>query len=307
MPIPDFQTLMLPVLQQFSDGKEHSIHEILDKLARKYSLTEQEMNEMLPSGKQTTFYNRVGWSRTYLSKSGLLEMTRRSYYKISERGKAELASNPTRIDMKYLEKFPEYVDFREREGPRRKGQESDATEEIQKATGKTPEEILEYAYQEIRDNLAQELLALVKKSPPAFFEQLVVELLVNMGYGGSRRDAARAVGQSGDEGIDGIIDEDRLGLDIIYIQAKRWESIVSRPEIQKFVGALMGKRARKGIFITTSSFTNEALNYVSNIDSKVVLIDGKRLADFMIDYDIGVNESAVYKLKRVDSDYFSNG
>lgn len=307
MPIPDFQTLMLPLLQQFSDGKEHSIHEVFDNLAILFSLTDQEMSELIPSGKQTSFYNRVGWARTYLSQSGLLEMTRRTYYRITSRGKKVLNSNPTRIDMKYLEQFPEYLEFRGREGTRKKGLGIEEHEENLQTESKTPEEMMDYAYQEIRDNLAQELLALVKKSPPAFFERLVVELLVNMGYGGSRREAARAVGQSGDEGVDGIIDEDRLGLDIIYIQAKRWDSVVGRPEIQKFVGALMGKRARKGIFITTSSFTADAINYVSNIDSKVVLIDGKRLAEFMIDYDIGVTGSINYQIKRVDSDYFSNG
>jgi restriction system protein len=307
MPVPNFQSMMLPLLQRFGDGREHSLHEILDQLAQEFSLTEQDMNELLPSGKQTTFYNRVGWARTYLAKSGLLEMTRRSHYRITARGKEVLKSSPSSINMKYLERFPEYVEFKEKEGTRKKGQGSDDGDETEQNASKTPEEILEYAYQEIRDNLAHEILALVKKSPPAFFERLVVELLVNMGYGGSRREAARAVGQTGDEGIDGTIDEDRLGLDTIYIQAKRWEAVVGRPEIQKFVGALMGKRARKGIFITTSSFTADAVNYVSNIDFKVVLIDGKRLAEFMIDYDVGVTGSTVYQLKRVDSDYFSNG
>jgi restriction system protein len=306
MTIPDFQTIMLPLLQQFSDGKEHSTHEVFGKMARVFSLTDEELHELIPSGKQSSFYNRVGWARTYLSKSGLLEMPKRSFYKITVRGKEVLGSNPTRIDMKYLEKFPEFIEFREKEGGNKKSQGSDDGVEIQQTTSKTPEEILEYAYQEIRDNLAQDLLAMVKKSPPAFFERLVVELLVNMGYGGSRQDAARAVGQAGDEGIDGIIDEDRLGLDSIYIQAKRWDTAVSRPEIQKFVGALMGKKARKGIFITTSGFSSEASNYVSNIDYKVVLIDGKRLAEFMIDYDIGVTGSAVYQLKRIDSDYFED-
>jgi restriction system protein len=307
MPVPDFQTIMLPLLQQFGDGKEHSIHEVLDNLTQVFSLSEQELNEMLPSGKQTAFYNRVGWARTYLTKSGLLEMSRRSFYKITERGCTVLEGNPARIDMKYLEQFPEYIEFREREGTRRRAQNGgEDAEDIQRTESKTPEEILEYAYQEIRDNLAQEVIALVKRSSPSFFERLVVELLVNMGYGGSRRDAARAVGQTGDEGIDGIIDEDKLGLDAIYVQAKRWESVVGRPEIQKFVGALMGKRARKGIFITTSSFTNDAINYVSNIDFKIVLIDGKRLAEFMIDYNVGVTESTIYQLKRIDSDYFLN-
>ncbi len=306
MPIPDFQSIILPLLQQFRDGKEHSIQEVVGELAKVYSLSEQEINELLPSGKQTTFYNRVGWARTYLSKSGLLEMPRRSYHKITARGKEVLKSNPARIDMKYLERFPEYVEFRERESARRKDQGDNDKDSALQVGNRTPEEMLEYAYQEIRDNLAHEILAFVKKSSPAFFERLVVELLVNMGYGGSRREAARAVGQTGDEGIDGIIDEDRLGLDTIYIQAKRWEAVVGRPEIQKFVGALMGKRARKGIFITTSSFTADAVNYVTNIDFKVVLIDGKRLAEFMIDYNIGVTGSTVYQLKRIDSDYFNN-
>jgi restriction system protein len=280
---------------------------VLDNLTQAFSLSEQELNEMLPSGKQTAFYNRLGWARTYLTKSGLLEMSRRSFYRITERGCNVLDSNPARIDMKYLEQFPEYIEFREKEGTRRRVQNGDDEgEDVQQTESKTPEETLEYAYQEIRDNLAQEVLSLVKKSSPSFFERLVVELLVNMGYGGSRREAARAVGQTGDEGIDGIIDEDKLGLDAIYVQAKRWESVVGRPEIQKFVGALMGKRARKGIFITTSSFTNDAVNYVSNIDFKIVLIDGKRLAEFMLDYNVGVTESTVYQLKRIDSDYFLN-
>ena len=232
-------------------------------------------------------------------------MSRRSYYRITSRGMEVLKSNPKRIDMKYLERFPEYIEFRDREGARRKPQKEGV--EIAGIESHTPEEVLEEAYQEIRDNLAQELLAVVKGSSPAFFERLVVELLVKMGYGGTWQEAARAVGQTGDEGIDGIIDEDRLGLETIYIQAKRWEAVVGRPEIQKFVGALMGKRARKGVFITTSGFSPEATSYISNIDFKVVLIDGKRLAEFMIDYDIGVTGLTSYQLKRIDSDYFGNG
>ncbi|MEJ5345000.1 MAG: restriction endonuclease [Chloroflexus sp.] len=296
MPIPDFQTIMLPMLRVMADGQEHSIQGLLDRLAETFSLSEEELRELLPSGKQTLFYNRVGWARTYLAKAGLLETTRRSYYRITARGQQVLQQNPSRIDIRFLEQFPEYLEFRRR--PKLT---------IFEEKEQTPEEVLEDAYQEIRNNLAQELLKLIKQSPPAFFERLVVELLVNMGYGGSRRDAARAVGQVGDEGIDGIIDEDRLGLDTIYIQAKRWDNVVGRPEIQKFVGALMGKRARKGIFITTSTFSAEAINYVANIDTKIVLIDGKRLAELMIDYDVGVATVSTYQLKRVDSDYFGNG
>jgi len=301
MAIPDFQTIMLPLLRFMGDGKDHSIHEAVDKLAEDFSLSVQDLNEMLPSGKQTTFYNRVGWARTYLSKSGLLEISRRSFYRITERGRIVLKDNPSKIDMRFLQQFPEFVDFRESQRKPSVGRE-----EPEPIGGRTPEEILEDAFQEIRDDLAADLLENVKNCSPAFFERLVVELLVKMGYGGSRKEAARAVGQVGDGGIDGIIDEDRLGLDAIYIQAKRWDNVVGRPEIQKFVGALMGKRARKGIFITTSNFSPEAISYVSGIDFKVVLIDGKRLADLMIDYDIGITEVTSYKLQRIDSDFFSN-
>jgi len=299
MTVPDFQTIMLPLLKVASDGQEHSGHEFLEQLAQHFQLTNEELNELLPSGKQTRFYNRVGWARTYLIKSKLLEMSKRSFYRITERGKEVLASNPNRIGMSYLKRFPEYIEFKEKENERK---EKEQVEEVEEST---PEELLENAYQEIRETLAQEVLENVMACSPSFFERLVVELLVAMGYGGSRRDAARAVGQTGDEGIDGIIDEDRLGLDTIYIQAKKWANSVGRPEIQKFVGALAGKRAKKGIFITTSLFSSDATRYASDIDTKVILIDGKRLAELMMDYNIGVNEVITYKLKRIDSDYFT--
>jgi restriction system protein len=303
MSVPDFQSIMLPLLKFYGDGKEHSNQQTVDELAGKFKLSEDDLKQLLPSGKQTTFYNRVGWARTYLAKSGLLETPRRSYYKITDRGQKILSQSPARIDMKFLEQFPEYVAFKTRKRKTHKP----PTETIETEEQRTPEEVLEDAYQEIRDNLAEDVLDNVMGCSAAFFERLVVELLVKMGYGGSRREAARAVGQTGDGGIDGIIDEDRLGLDTIYVQAKRWENPVGRPEIQKFVGALMGKRARKGIFITTSRFSSEAMEYVKNIDFKVVLIDGQRLADFMIDYDIGVTGATIYQLKKVDSDYFTDG
>jgi len=302
MTIPDFQTIMLPLLKLTGDGKEHSTTDIVEQLAQHFSLTDEELNEIIPSG-QRKFYNRVGWARTYLTKSGLLELSKRSYYRITDEGKRVLKENPQQINMKYLEQFPSYIEFRKKKG---NGIPGGGNPPPTPGT-QTPEEIIEAAYQEIRDNLALELLGLVKNSTPSFFERLVVELLVNMGYGGSWDEAARAVGQTGDEGIDGIIDEDKLGLDSIYIQAKKWESKISRPEIQKFVGALAGKHADKGIFITTSGFTQEAINYVSTIDKKIVLIDGKRLAEFMIDHEVGVKGLTAYQLKRVDSDYFSNG
>lgn len=303
MAIPDFQSIMLPLLGFMSDGLEHSNQEAIDALTSKFNLSENELNEMLPSGKQSTFYNRVGWARTYLSKSGLLEMPRRSYYRITDRGKVVLSQNPKKIDMKFLEQFPEYREFR-----KERHTETIAANGTKIVSAlKTPEEILEGAFEEISESLAQDLINQMKTSSPSFFERLVIDLLVKMGYGGSRSDAARAVGQSGDGGIDGIIDEDRLGLDSIYIQAKRWDGIVGRPEIQKFVGALMGKRARKGIFITTSKFSGDALGYIHNIDYKIVLIDGQRLAEFMIENDIGVTEVTSYKVKRIDLDYFTNG
>lgn len=303
MPVPDFQSMMLPLLQVFGDGTEHSIQETFQTLSRRFDLNDVELNELLPSGKQTKFQNRVGWARTYLSKAQLIQATRRAHYQITDRGLQVVHENPEKIDMRFLQQFPEYLAFKEREkGQERKRPDSNRSEN----PIRTPEEVLEDAYEQIRENLAQELLVRVLNSSPAFFERLVVELLVNMGYGGSRKEAARAVGQSGDEGIDGIIDEDRLGLDAIYVQAKRWKpaQAVGRPEIQKFVGALAGKRAKKGIFITTSSFSSDAMRYVNEIDARIVLIDGKKLAEFMIDYNVGVTELTSYQLKKLDSDYF---
>ena len=301
MAIPDFQTIMLPLLTLSSDGEVYYIHDAVNQLADQFELTEEERTKLLPSGQQPIFYNRVGWARTYLKKAGLLEDPKRGYFQITGRGREVLVDNPARIDMKFLRQFPEYIEFREtiRETSEEEVQEEDLE-------GLTPEEALENAYQRIRRDLSEELLAYVLGSTPGFFEKLVVELLVKMGYGGSQRDAARAVGHSGDEGIDGIIDEDRLGLDAIYVQAKKWKksTSVGRPEIQKFVGALQGKRAKKGIFISTTSFSKEARDYAANIDTKVVLIDGARLTDLMIDYGVGVTSRTQYELKELDTDYF---
>jgi restriction system protein len=300
MPIPDFQTLMLPVLKYADGHGEHTLRQATDSLAQEFGLTPNEVAELLPSGQQPTFYNRVGWARTYLKQARLLSLTSYNHLTITERGKQVLAEKPTRVDMKYLERFPEYVAFKERAKPT-KPAAGDAPEENQLS----PDEQLESAYQRTRGELASELLDHVRRSSPAFFEQLVVELLTRMGYGGSRADAARAVGRIGDEGIDGIIDEDRLGLDSIYIQAKRWsENPIGRPDIQQFVGALQGKRAHKGVFITTSRFAEQAKAYASTIDAKVVLIDGERLAQLMIDHNVGVSTVAEYDLKKLDTDYF---
>ena len=301
MPIPDFQTIMLPLLRLAVDGKEHNIHDAEEQLAEEFSLSEEDKSKLLPSGTEPTFYNRVGWARTYLKKSGLLEYPKRAYFQITQRGKDALEQNPSKIDIGFLRQYEEFVEFRQTRRDKDEVKKEDVDIE-----DLTPEEALENSYQSIRSDLAEELLNYVLKSSPGFFEKLVVELLVKMGYGGSQRDAARAVGQSGDGGIDGIIDEDRLGLDTIYVQAKRWKPDLSigRPEIQKFVGALQGKRARRGVFITTSGFTKEAREYVKNIETKVVLIDGNRLTDLMIDYGVGVSTSTTYEIKSSDSDYF---
>jgi len=303
MTIPDFQSIMLPLLRIAGDSREHNIHEAVNELAKIFGVSEEEQAKLLPSGQQPVFYNRVGWARTYLKKAGLLIDPRRGFFEITDRGKDVLSKDPTRIDMKYLRQFPEYIEFRE---TTRDAEQQDDVDDLSGSL--TPEEELEEAYIKIREDLGNELLDYVTKSTPGFFEKLVVELLVNMGYGGSRRDAARAVGQSGDEGIDGIIDEDRLGLDTIYIQAKKWknDSSVGRPEIQKFVGALQGKRAKKGIFITTSRFTESAKEYAFNIDTKIVLIDGQRLTDLMIDYGVGVAHRTTYEIKSLDTDYFES-
>lgn len=302
MSIPDYQSIMLPLLTLAGDSNEHSLREAIGRLAERFGLTPEERSALLPSGQQPIFSNRVAWASTYLRKAGLLEHVKRGVFRISSNGSEVLKSNPPNINVAFLEKFPSFVEFREAS---RKPKGAPAVIlAVQANEQETPEEALERAYIGIREALAQEILTRVSKSSPEFFERLVVELLVKMGYGGSRQDAGERIGQSGDGGIDGIIKEDRLGLDVIYIQAKRWQGSVGRPEIQKFVGALQGQRARKGVFITTSTFTPDAKDYASRIDNKVVLIDGPSLVSYMIDFDLGVSSIALYSIKRIDSDYF---
>lgn len=301
MTIPDYQTVMLPFLQFLSDEQERSFRETVDNLADHFQLSEEERKEMLPSGTQVIFKNRVGWARTYIKHARLIETTRRGHFKISARGLNVLKEAPPFINVKFLEQFEEFREFTAKHRKKKVEKTEKDTEEIET----TPEEALENAYENLRDNLASEILQNIKASPPSLFEKIVVELLVKMGYGGSRKDAGKAVGRIKDEGIDGIIKEDRLGLDIIYIQAKRWENTVSRPEIQKFAGALQGQRAKKGIFITTSNFSKEAHDYADRIDTKIVLIDGEQLAQLMIDNNVGVTPVQNYEIKRVDSDYFA--
>jgi len=302
MTIPDFQAIMLPLLQYASDGKEHSLRDAITFLADVFNLTDEEKKGLLPSGQQTVFDNRVGWARTHLKKAVLLEYPKRGFFQITDRGKDLLIQNPTKINIKFLNQFPEHIEFLNSK------KDNDKSEpEIIEISETTPQESIEFGYQKIRKELELDLLNRVKSCSPDFFERLVVDLLVKMGYGGSRRDAGRAIGKSGDGGIDGIIKEDKLGLDIVYIQAKRWDdTVVGRPEIQKFVGALHGQRARKGVFITTSRFSQEAREYVSIIDSKIVLIDGQELAQLMIDNHVGVSTVSIYEIKKIDSDYFTD-
>ena len=302
MAVPDYQSLMLPLLKLAGDGEEHRLAEAIDTLAQRFHLAEEERKEMLASGTQKKFDNRVSWARTYLKKAGLLQSSGRGTLRITERGLDVLKSDPPEIDSRYLRRYPEFVAFH---GSSQRGGKPEANEKIDEP-GETPEETLETGYQELRNKLSEELLVQVMECSPRFFEKLVVDLLLAMGYGGSRRDAGQAVGQSGDGGIDGIIKEDRLGLDTVLIQAKRWENSVGRPVVQTFAGSLEGNRARKGVLITTSCFSREAREYVTRIEKRIVLIDGKQLSELMIDHGVGVTEIASYTVKKIDLDYFED-
>jgi restriction system protein len=300
MAIPDFQSIMLPLVRHCGDGQEHTTSDTVEALAAEFSLSEHERTALLPSGVQGVFVNRVAWAKSHLKMAGLVESPRRGVFRITPRGLEVLQKKPNAINLRLLHQFPEYIQFRSTRRTK-----AETPEEVDNGHTGTPEETLESAYAKIRDDLAADILQRLKACSPAFFERLVVEVIVKMGYGGSRQDAGKAIGKSGDGGIDGMIKEDKLGLDAIYIQAKRWESTVGRPEIQKFVGALTGQRARKGLFITTSDYSGEAHEYVSRIETKVVLIDGETLAQLMIDYNVGVSTITTYELKKIDTDYFT--
>lgn len=305
MPIPDYQTLMLPLLRIAADGQEHRFREVVEALAEQYGLTDEERTTLLPSGTSPIFDNRVGWARTYLKQAGVIESKRRGYFSITERGKDLLAQNPSRIGISTLDQYPEFAIFRQRKvaDPSTSGNNVPSTEPSSVGEA-TPEESFAQAYEKLRANLEAELLAQVKASTPSFFERLVIDLLVAMGYGGSLADAGQVLGRSGDGGIDGTIKEDKLGLDVIYVQAKKWEDTVGRPEIQKFAGALQGQRAHKGVFITTATFSREAKDFVGQISTKVILIDGVLLVKLMVDHNVGVSTVNSFAIKRIDSDYF---
>jgi restriction system protein len=292
---------MRPLLTVLEDGQDHNIRAIRADLADRFSLSQADIDELIPSGRVTTFQNRVGWAATYLYRTKLIDRPRRAVYRITDRGREVLERHADRVDLKVLSQFDEFEEFRQTKTS------TDGGDETRTPAGEdeqTPEERIESAYRELRTALAAELLDRVLDQTPEFFEQLVLDVLHAMGYGGTRDDAAERLGQSGDEGVDGVIREDRLGLDLIYVQAKRWKNPVGRPEIQKFFGALHGQRATKGVFITTSTFSKEAADYADAVTPRVILVNGKDLAQLMIEHGVGVTASRKYELKRLDLDYF---
>jgi restriction system protein len=307
MAIPDYQTLMLPVLKVAGDDQEHRLSDIVNQLARDFGLTEEEQQQILPSGRQATFANRVGWAKTYLVQAGLLEATKRAHFKITDRGKKALAGGPPRIDVEYLSQFAEFVQFKERgrvQGPEASTRAGETPP--LPLQSETPDELLRSTVKQIETALKKELLDRILAAPPAFFESLIVALLLAMGYGGSREEAGKIVGRSGDGGIDGVIDQDALGLDRVYVQAKRYvaENAVSEPEIRAFSGSLGAAKANKGVFVTTSYFTQPAMNFAERHPFKIVLIDGERLAALMIRHNVGVRIDETLYLKKMDEDFF---
>jgi len=296
--IPSFQEMMLPLLEFLKDGKEHSIDEAEDYLAKAFKLTDEERHKLLKSGNQTVFRNRVGWARTYMYKAKLLDIPRRANIVITERGLEVLKENPQSLSAKYLMKFPEFVEFH-------KSNKKEKQEEPE-SPSKSPEEVIYEKTDEINNYVKSELIIKILKSSSHFFEKLVLDLVVKMGYGGSFEDVAELLGKTGDEGVDGLIKEDILGLDKVYLQAKRWTTgTVGRKELQSFVGALLGKGAKKGIFITTSTFTKDALEYANSLKNMtLILIDGDKLVDYMLKYNVGVQVKNTIEIKKIDEDYF---
>jgi len=295
---------MLPLLKIAADGKDHTQAEAIIALASEFNLSKEEINETRLNTRQTLFDNRIAWAKYHMKKAGLLEFPRRAFFQITDLGRQVLAQKTSKINVAFLKQYPEYLEFI---GGNRTELETGKDNILEMATEKaTPEEIIDKGYLDIRRAVASDLLERVLSLSPLRFERLVIELLVKMGYGGGFKDASTHSGKSGDEGIDGTIREDKLGLDVIYIQAKRWKpgNQVGRPEIQKFVGALAGQGAKKGVFITTSTFSKEARDYTPRNETKIVLLDGEELMQLMIDYNLGVSTINIYEIKQVDSDYF---
>jgi restriction system protein len=302
--IPTYEQIMLPLLKMLEDKKEHSLQEAEDYLSEQFNLSEKEKREFLPSGTQPIFRNRLGWARTYMKKAGLLRSTKRAHFQISEEGLRLLKENPHEINSQFLSRYPDFVEFKSIKKIKDSHEIDNHEQQPNIQSSKTPEEVLEDAFQKLRSELAKELLDTIKSCSPSFFEKLVVDLIIKMGYGGSRKDAGQALGKSGDGGIDGIVKEDKLGLDTIYLQAKKWENTVPLKEIRDFTGALASKKARKGIFISTSNFPHSVYDFVKQVEYKIVLIDGELLANLMIENNVGLSTVNEYHVKRIDTDYF---
>lgn len=294
--------MFLPFLQCLADGQAKHTSVLQAAIEESLNISDEDRQEMIPSGQSSKVANRVGWTRTHLNKAGLVEQVTRGHYRITPEGMALLASPPLKLDLKFLDSIPRHREWFH--APKKEGVPKPATEKDDTDTDTPPNERIEEAFEELNNSLASSLLEAMSTMDPFRFEKLVIDLLFAMGYGGSREEAARVTQKSNDEGIDGVINEDRLGLDVIYVQAKRWKNTVGRPEIQSFVGALAGKQAHKGVFITTSSFGPSAVDYAAMVPQKVILIDGPRLATLMIEHNIGVSTTRTIALKRIDSDYF---
>jgi Restriction endonuclease len=305
MAVPKFEEMYIPLLECLKDGKEHTSKEVNDLIAKYMNISDEDVIELLPSGNMEIFHSRANWARTYLKKAGLIESPRRGIFLISDEGKRLLLESPEEIGLNLFLKNETFHEFYMGKKPTKDETSIDSSSIIEG----TPQDSLEEAIQKINAGLADELLTEIMNMPPLFFERLVVKLLEKMGYGGSLKNAGEVTGKSGDEGIDGIVREDKLGFDLIYIQAKRWdlETTIGRPEIQKFVGALAGQGATKGLFITTAKFSREAIDYVKKQHTtKVVLVDGQLLPKLMIEHNLGVSVENIYEIKRIDSDFFSN-
>jgi restriction system protein len=303
MEIPDFQSLMLPIMKIAQDGEEHTMREVRQRIGDELGLSDAERKQLLPSGAQPIFTNRIAWARAHLLMAVLLSKTGRGSFRITRRGQEVLASNPSSLNMRLLQQFPEYVEARSK-GKTDAVIHAEPAAHTSASEVASPQERIELAFRELNNSLTTELRSKLAFIDPFRFEQVVLDLLVKMGYGGSKKEAAQVTQRTADEGIDGLINEDRLGLEVIYIQAKRWKHKVGRPEIQNFVGAIAGKKAGKGIFITTSDFHDNAREYAASLHQKLVLIDGRRLAELMIEHNIGVAPEQPYIIKKIDTDYF---
>jgi restriction system protein len=308
MAIPDYQTLMLPVLRLALQG-EAKIGDIVERLSEEFQLSEDERTELLPSGKQTIIANRTHWAKTYLKQAGLVTSTRRGYFQISDDGRSVLSESPSRIDVDYLLKFPAFVSFRSRtsedEGSKPLTEKEVPNEKNKEAT-QTPEEIMRARHGQLNSTLGEEMLDRIQSGSPAFFERLIVQLLLSMGFGGTATEAGRAIGRSGDDGVDGVVDQDALGLDRVYIQAKRYkaDSSIGPAAIREFSGSLELHKASKGIFVTTSAFSKAASETTERLGKRIVLIDGQYLSQLMIKYNVGCRTEETLEIKRLDEDFF---